>query len=160
MATCRCTHSGVTGQARSRRWRQSGAERGYQYIAITDHTKGLSIAGGINETEVAEQGLEVAKVNATSATTVLHSVELNLNPSGEGDMDRPCLAGLDLVLGSFHSALRRKDDQTERYLAALRNPTSRSWVTPAAAFTTSASASPLIGRGCSAKRRSSIRRSR
>ena len=34
----------------------SGAERGYQYIAITDHTKGLSIAGGINETEVAEQG--------------------------------------------------------------------------------------------------------
>ena len=37
-------------------------------------------------------------------------------------MSKESLAGLDLVLGCFHSALRRKDDQTERYLAALRNP--------------------------------------
>lgn len=100
----------------------AGTERGYEYIAITDHTKGLSIAGGIDEAAVAEQALEVAKVNATSATKVLHAVELNLNPRGEGDMDHACLAQLDLVLGSFHSALRKKEDQTERYLAALRNP--------------------------------------
>lgn len=59
----------------------AGAARGYDYIAITDHTKGLSIAGGINEEEVAEQALEIADVNAASSgTTVLHSVELNLNP--------------------------------------------------------------------------------
>ena len=37
-------------------------------------------------------------------------------------MEDSSLKGLDLVLGSFHSALRRKDDQTERYVAALRNP--------------------------------------
>jgi histidinol phosphatase-like PHP family hydrolase len=37
-------------------------------------------------------------------------------------MQRDSLARLDLVLGCFHSALRKKDDQTERYLAALRNP--------------------------------------
>jgi DNA polymerase (family 10) len=37
-------------------------------------------------------------------------------------MDRKCLSKLDIVLGSFHSALRSKGDQTERYLAALRNP--------------------------------------
>jgi histidinol phosphatase-like PHP family hydrolase len=37
-------------------------------------------------------------------------------------MDSRSLAQLDIVLGSFHSALRRKDNQTERYLAALRNP--------------------------------------
>jgi DNA polymerase (family 10) len=53
---------------------------------------------------------------------VLHSIELNLNPAGEGDMSSQSLARLDLVLGCFHSALRKKDDQTERYLAALRNP--------------------------------------
>jgi DNA polymerase (family 10) len=47
---------------------------------------------------------------------------MNLNPRGEGDMDRRSLARLDLVLGAFHSALRTKEDQTERYLAALRNP--------------------------------------
>src|SRR5438105_15541944 len=37
-------------------------------------------------------------------------------------MEPAALRSLDLVLGSFHSALRRKEDQTERYLAALRNP--------------------------------------
>ena len=53
---------------------------------------------------------------------VLSSIELNLNPRGEGDMDPKALAKLDLVLASFHSALRVKYDQTARYLAALRNP--------------------------------------
>jgi histidinol phosphatase-like PHP family hydrolase len=99
----------------------AGAERGYEYIAITDHTKGLSIAGGIDEAAVAEQALEVATVNGAGAITVMHSLELNLNPRGEGDMERACLDRLDLVLGSFHSALRKKEDQTERYVAALRN---------------------------------------
>lgn len=108
-------------------------ERGYEYIAITDHTKGLAIAGGIDEEEVCEQGREIDIVNdrcgngcvesVRSSLTVLRSVELNLNPRGEGDMDHGCLRELDLVLGCFHSSLRGKEDQTERYLAALRNPT-------------------------------------
>jgi histidinol phosphatase-like PHP family hydrolase len=47
---------------------------------------------------------------------------MNLNPRGEGDMDVDALRGLDLVLGSFHSSLRTTEDQTERYLKAIRNP--------------------------------------
>src|SRR5437762_10308169 len=47
---------------------------------------------------------------------------MNLNPLGEGDMKPAALRSLDIVLGSFHSALRRKEDQTDRYLAALHNP--------------------------------------
>jgi histidinol phosphatase-like PHP family hydrolase len=47
---------------------------------------------------------------------------MNLNKRGEGDMSPKSLSALDLVLGSFHSSLRMVDDQTERYLAALRNP--------------------------------------
>ena len=50
------------------------------------------------------------------------SIELNLNVQGAGDMDPVALTSLDLVVGSFHSKLRVKEDQTERYLAALRNP--------------------------------------
>lgn len=103
----------------------AAAERGYEYIAITDHTKGLRIAGGLDEAQLAQQGEEIAAVNrerAGAGVTVLRSVELNLNPRGEGDMDRRCLAKLDLVLGSFHSALRKKEDQTDRYIAALNNP--------------------------------------
>lgn len=98
---------------------------GYEYIAITDHTKGLKIAGGIDEEQVREQAEEIGRVNDRvrhKGLTLLRSVELNINPRGEGDMELSCLGQLDLVLGCFHSALRTKEDQTLRYLAALRNP--------------------------------------
>ena len=104
----------------------AATERGYAYIAITDHSKGLKIAGGINETQLRKQSAEIDKVNNTALRKgaklrVLRSIEMNLNPRGEGDMDAAALSQLDLVLGSFHSALRIKEDQTPRYLAAVRN---------------------------------------
>jgi histidinol phosphatase-like PHP family hydrolase len=107
---------------------QAAVEYGHEYVAITDHAKGLKIAGGINENQLAEQSDEIAKLNeqmagAKKPLRVLRSVELNLNVAGEGDMEPQALAKLDVVLGCFHSALRKKEDQTERYLAALRNPT-------------------------------------
>jgi len=103
------------------------ANRSYEYIAITDHSKTLKIAGGIDERALKRQGVEIAKVNvalskSAAHVTVLRSIEMNLNPRGEGDMSPDSLRSLDLVLGSFHSALRTTEDQTERYLAALRNP--------------------------------------
>lgn len=106
---------------------RAAADRGYEYIAITDHSKGLKIAGGIDELQVEQQASEIEAVNASlkaqgQQIQVLRSIELNLNPAGEGDMDSRCLAKLELVLGCFHSALRKKEDQTQRYLAALRNP--------------------------------------
>jgi histidinol phosphatase-like PHP family hydrolase len=106
---------------------QAAVARGYEYIAITDHAKGLKIAGGINEKQLDKQAEEIAEVNAGMASSskpfrVLRSIELNLSPSGAGDMEPNALSRLDLVLGCFHSALRKKEDQTERYLAAMRNP--------------------------------------
>ena len=106
---------------------EAGDERGYEYIAITDHSKGLPIAGGIDEQQLRRQAEEIAATNekldsSGKRVRVLRSIELNLSPTGQGDMDKAALAGLDLVVGSFHSALRRKDDQTMRYIAALRNP--------------------------------------
>ena len=106
---------------------RAAAERGYEYIGITDHSKGLKIAGGINEEQLQQQGEEISAVDARlrsegKSVRVLRSVELNLNPKGEGDMESESLKSLDLVLGCFHSALRKKEDQTDRYLAALRNP--------------------------------------
>jgi histidinol phosphatase-like PHP family hydrolase len=106
---------------------RAAAERSYEYIAITDHAKGLKIAGGIDENQLAIQAEEIAQVNAMMASEqrpvrVLRSIELNLDPAGNGDMEAGVLSRLDIVLGCFHSSLRKKDDQTERYLAALRNP--------------------------------------
>ncbi len=101
--------------------------RGYEYIAITDHSKGLKIAGGIDEETLAEQGREIEALNekldeAGTGLQVLRSIELNLSPDGSGDMSPDSLDNLDIVLGSFHSKLRIKEDQTERYIAALSNP--------------------------------------
>jgi histidinol phosphatase-like PHP family hydrolase len=101
--------------------------RGYEYIAITDHSKGLKIAGGINEDELLQQRAEIDGLNQSLTSAgrrirVLRSIELNIKPHGEGDMEPASLSSLDLVLGCFHSALRGTDDQTDRYLAALRNP--------------------------------------
>ena len=105
----------------------AATHRSYEYIAITDHSKGLKIAGGINEHDLQRQRAEIAKLNTALRKTgtkvvVLCSLEMNLNTCGEGDMSPECLSALDIVLGSFHSSLRRVEDQTERYLTALRNP--------------------------------------
>jgi histidinol phosphatase-like PHP family hydrolase len=107
---------------------EAGALWNYDFIAITDHSKGLKIAGGMDETQLDEQGAEIATVNAEleargAGLRVLRSIEMNLSPEGEQDMDPDALARLDLVLAAFHSQLRQPADQTERYLLALRNPT-------------------------------------
>src|SRR5205823_13631928 len=77
-------------------------ERSYEYITITDHSKGLKIAGGIDERALREQALEIAGTNQSISReggnlTILRSIEMNLNPQGEGDMAPKSLSGLDLV---------------------------------------------------------------
>jgi histidinol phosphatase-like PHP family hydrolase len=107
---------------------EASSGHGYEYVAITDHSKGLKIARGMDESRLAEQGREIERINeevkaSGPAIHALRSIEMNLSPQGEGDMDPEALAALDLVLGAFHSKLRTVEDQTDRYLAALRNPT-------------------------------------
>ena len=106
---------------------EAAVERGYEYLAITDHAQSLKIAGGIDVRQLRRQAREIEQVNASLAESgrplrVLRSIELNLNPQGEGDMPPDALAELDVVLGCFHSALRKTEDQTERYVRALHNP--------------------------------------
>lgn len=107
---------------------RTGIDAGYSYVAITDHSKGLKIAGGMDEDAFADQARAIDALNDDLAAqgvdfTVLKAIEMNLSPDGTGDMEPDLLARLDLVLGSFHSQLRRTEDQTDRYLAALDNPT-------------------------------------
>ena len=100
---------------------------GRTFVAITDHSEALAIANGMTAAELAEQGRVIDAMNRGfeeqgDAFRVLRSMEVDLFPDGTIDMDDDSLASLDLVLGAFHSELRSKDDQTERYLAALRQP--------------------------------------
>jgi DNA polymerase (family X) len=101
----------------------AAAEVGRERIAITDHSKTLRITNGMDEARLLAQGESIATVNARgSGPLVLRSIEMDLTPDGAGDMDPAALARLDLVLGAFHSKLRLRDDQTERYFRALENP--------------------------------------
>ncbi len=104
---------------------EAALARGYQYIAITDHTQGLKIAGGLDEQRLQKQGQEITALNRSlkkRGFTVLKSAEVNLSTTGGGDMSPASLKKLDVVLGCFHSSLRSTEDQTDRYLGGLRNP--------------------------------------
>ncbi len=102
---------------------EAAASIGRERIAITDHSKTLRITNGMDETRLAAQGEHIALVNARgSGPLVLRSIEMDVTPEGAGDMDPSLLGRLDLVLGAFHSKLRLRDDQTERYFRALDNP--------------------------------------
>lgn len=81
----------------------------------------------MDEATLLRQGVEIDGVNTQLASEgsefrLLRAIEMNVSVEGEGDMDRAILGGLELVLGAFHSRLRVTDDQTPRYLAAVRNP--------------------------------------
>jgi histidinol phosphatase-like PHP family hydrolase len=106
---------------------EASRARGYAYACITDHSQGLKITHGMDEGRLLLQGEQIRRVNAAlddaGGFRVLHGIEMNLSPAGEGDMDPAALATLDVVLGAFHSALRLEEDQTDRYLAGVRNPT-------------------------------------
>jgi histidinol phosphatase-like PHP family hydrolase len=100
---------------------------GRPFVAVTDHSQALAIAHGMTAEQLREQGRAIDALNEGfegdgDRFRVLRSMEVDLFADGRLDMDEASLGSLDLVLGAFHSALRSKQDETERYLAALRQP--------------------------------------
>ena len=101
--------------------------RGYSYAAVTDHSYGLRIAGGISPAEAAEQRRAIDLVNDVTGSQfrLLQGIEANIGPDGQLDLTPEEAAGFDIVLAAPHSRLRKLDDQTERLLTALDNPAVR-----------------------------------
>lgn len=98
--------------------------RGWSRIAITDHSKGLPIAGGMSVEEMRAQQLEIDELNRGGDNTfrILKGVEANILADGRLDLDSEELAGVELVLAAPHSKLRSLDDQTDRLLTVIRTP--------------------------------------
>jgi DNA polymerase (family 10) len=101
---------------------------GYEYILITDHTAGLGVVNGLTPARVAEQGKEIAKVNAQlkkegAKFRVLHGAEVEVKSDGSLDLPDEVLAGLDLVQASVHTQLTQPRDKiTERAIRAMQSP--------------------------------------
>ena len=97
--------------------------RGYTYAAITDHSHGLKVAGGMSMDEAAEQRREIDAVNARTPRgfRLLQGIEANIGPQGELDLTPKEAATFDIVLAALHSHLRKEYDQTARLTTAVES---------------------------------------
>jgi DNA polymerase (family 10) len=103
---------------------QAARKRGYEYVGITDHTKGLGVAHGLDEKRlVAEMALIDEANRKLSGFRVLKGSEVDIRSDGKLDLPDGVLAGLDIVIASVHSGFKQSREQlTRRLLAAVQSP--------------------------------------
>ncbi len=100
----------------------AGAERGYEYILVSDHSSTLHITHGLDADGVKAQGTEIERVNRTSACQLLAGIEVDIMADGTLGLPDRVLGDLDIVIASVHSGLHEeKDTMTRRILSALSN---------------------------------------
>ncbi len=103
---------------------EAARARGYQYIAITDHSKAVTVANGMDEKRTHEQ---IGKIRAANerhlGIRILAGIEVDILKDGRLDLDDEVLAELDVVVASVHSYMNLdRSAMTERLLAAIENP--------------------------------------
>ena len=97
---------------------------GYEYIALTDHSKAVTVANGMGEKRTLQQ---IKKIHAVQRSVpeirLLAGIEVDIRKDGSLDLDNEVLAQLDVVVASVHSYMSlERAEMTERYLAAIENP--------------------------------------
>ena len=98
--------------------------KGYQYMAVTDHSKSATVAGGMNEAQVVQMIAEVRALNARlRGFRVLAGCEVDIRADGSLDFSDEILAQLDLVQVSIHSRFKMsREDMTRRIVRAVQHP--------------------------------------
>jgi DNA polymerase (family 10) len=112
------------GRATLEEMAEAARERGYEYIAITDHSKALSMTNGLDEKRVVEFARRVREINRTGlGIRVFSGIECDILKDGAMDLADDALAELDLVIGSVHSHMNQESgEMTDRLLRALECP--------------------------------------
>jgi DNA polymerase (family X) len=97
---------------------------GLSYIAITDHSQALAMANGLDERRALEHARRIRDLNARlDGITVLAGIECDIRSDGTMDLATDCLAELDIVIASVHSAFSQDENQmTDRILRAIECP--------------------------------------
>jgi DNA polymerase (family 10) len=103
---------------------EAGRTRGYDYLAICDHSQSLKVANGMSETRIKEQMKQIAALNARLGRfQLLRGAEVDILSHGAMDYPNALLKQLDFVVGSVHSNFRQHEaTMTNRIIAAIRNP--------------------------------------
>jgi DNA polymerase (family 10) len=102
---------------------EGAREAGLEYIAITEHSQSLAMANGLDEARARDHAARIRAADARHGVRVLAGIECDIRPDGALDLADDCLASLDLVIASVHSAFNQDRRQmTERILRAIDNP--------------------------------------
>jgi DNA polymerase (family X) len=99
-------------------------DAGLEYIAITDHSQSLAMANGLDERRALAHAARIRAVDAEGVgVRLLAGIECDIRPDGSLDLADDCLASLDIVIGSVHSAFNQDhQEMTARLLRAIENP--------------------------------------
>lgn len=113
------------GRATLEEMAAAARQLGYEYIAITDHSKALAMANGLDEKRVIAFAQRVRELNQNGnlGIRILAGIECDILRDGSMDLDNEALAQLDFVIGSVHSYMNLPpEEMTERLLRAMENP--------------------------------------
>jgi DNA polymerase (family X) len=103
---------------------EAARKRGYKYVAITDHSKSLGVAGGLSDEDLMKHTDECRALDAKfSDIRVLAGTEVDIRQDGTLDYSDELLAKLDFVVASLHSGFKQdKASLTMRVVRAMQNP--------------------------------------
>ena len=117
-------HSDWTDGTASIEAMAKGAQaQGYEYVALTDHSRRVAMAHGLDPARLARQGREIDRLNADlHSLTILKGIEVDILKDGRLDLPDASLAKLDIVVASVHSYFDLpREAQTERVIRAMQN---------------------------------------
>jgi DNA polymerase (family 10) len=99
-------------------------DAGFSYLAITDHSKALAMSNGLDEHRAIEHARRIREIGGRiEGITLLAGIECDIRPDGKMDLADDCLAELDVVVASVHSAFNQDEAQmTDRVLRAIAHP--------------------------------------
>jgi DNA polymerase (family X) len=119
-------HTNVTdGKNTIREMAEAGLAHGYEYIAITDHSKNLAMTFGLDDERALEHVRNIREVDAAMAgkIRVFAGIEVDILGDGALDLSDEVLAQMDIVIASVHSLFNQpREEMTARMLRAIENP--------------------------------------
>jgi DNA polymerase (family 10) len=112
------------GKSSIREMAEACRKLGYEYLAITDHSRRVTVAGGMDEKRLEKQWKEIDRVRKqVEGIEILRSLEVDILKDGSLDLDDEHLSALDLVVVSVHSFMDlSKRQQTDRIVKAISHP--------------------------------------
>ena len=119
-----CHTTATDGRADVETMALAARDAGLEYLAITDHSQALAMASGLDEHRALAHARHIREVSArVDGITLLAGIECDIRADGTLDLAEDCLAELDLVIASVHSAFGQDEAQmTDRLVRAIESP--------------------------------------